>query len=167
MIFWIIRTGKLWLFLRGIDLESMKIGERDALQLFRFLCKVCMHNFLFLLWSILSLVETSLFFYTICLQMGMKEDNDEVTTKTRILSLELLQVNLRVFCLFLFFLLYWITSMFWWLDVYSRWLWRTSHCWHKNGGTKTKLLRVELVTQGYNWITTWLSLFNMTFCLWI
>jgi hypothetical protein len=26
--------------------------------------------------------------------MGMKEDNDEVTTKTRILSLELLQVNL-------------------------------------------------------------------------
>jgi hypothetical protein len=28
------------------------------------------------------------------MQMGMKEDNDEVTTKTRILSLELLQVNL-------------------------------------------------------------------------
>lgn len=28
-----------------------------------------------------------------CLQMGMKEDNDEVTTKTRILSLELLQVG--------------------------------------------------------------------------
>lgn len=28
-----------------------------------------------------------------CLQMGMKEDNDEVTTKTRILSLELLQVS--------------------------------------------------------------------------
>ena len=28
--------------------------------------------------------------------MGMKEDNDEVTTKTRILSLELLQVNLMV-----------------------------------------------------------------------
>lgn len=26
------------------------------------------------------------------LQMGMKEDNDEVTVKTRILSLELLQV---------------------------------------------------------------------------
>lgn len=47
---------------RGIDLEGMKIGERDALQLFRFLCK-----------------------------MGMKEDNDEVTTRTRILSLELLQ----------------------------------------------------------------------------
>ncbi|XAR51125.1 hypothetical protein NMG60_11005668 [Bertholletia excelsa] len=48
--------------IRGIDLESMKIGERDALLLFRTLCK-----------------------------MGMKEENDEVTTKTRILSLELLQ----------------------------------------------------------------------------
>ncbi|KAL7194094.1 hypothetical protein ACSBR2_025688 [Camellia fascicularis] len=47
---------------RGIDLESMNIGHRDALLLFRTLCK-----------------------------MGMKEDNDEVTTKTRILSLELLQ----------------------------------------------------------------------------
>ncbi|RDY07326.1 Brefeldin A-inhibited guanine nucleotide-exchange protein 5, partial [Mucuna pruriens] len=47
---------------RGIDLESMGIVQRDALLLFRTLCK-----------------------------MGMKEDNDEVTTKTRILSLELLQ----------------------------------------------------------------------------
>ncbi|CAI0448209.1 unnamed protein product [Linum tenue] len=47
---------------RGIDLESMNIGERDALLVFRTLCK-----------------------------MGMKEDSDEVTTKTRILSLELLQ----------------------------------------------------------------------------
>nr|XP_043623310.1 brefeldin A-inhibited guanine nucleotide-exchange protein 5-like [Erigeron canadensis] len=47
---------------RGIDQESMSIGQRDALLLFRTLCK-----------------------------MGMKEDNDEVTTKTRILSLELLQ----------------------------------------------------------------------------
>ncbi|RWR76137.1 brefeldin A-inhibited guanine nucleotide-exchange protein 5 isoform X1 [Cinnamomum micranthum f. kanehirae] len=47
---------------RGIDLESMSIGQRDALLLFRTLCK-----------------------------MGMKEDNDEVTTKTRLLSLELLQ----------------------------------------------------------------------------
>ncbi|XP_034700058.1 brefeldin A-inhibited guanine nucleotide-exchange protein 5 isoform X2 [Vitis riparia] len=47
---------------RGIDLESMSIRQRDALLLFRTLCK-----------------------------MGMKEDNDEVTTKTRILSLELLQ----------------------------------------------------------------------------
>ncbi|KAJ4951655.1 hypothetical protein NE237_028487 [Protea cynaroides] len=47
---------------RGIDLESMSIGKRDALLLFRTLCK-----------------------------MGMKEDNDEVTTKTRLLSLELLQ----------------------------------------------------------------------------
>ncbi|KAF2304240.1 hypothetical protein GH714_028804 [Hevea brasiliensis] len=46
----------------GIDLESMSIGQRDALLLFRTLCK-----------------------------MGMKEDTDEVTTKTRILSLELLQ----------------------------------------------------------------------------
>ncbi|RVW28640.1 Brefeldin A-inhibited guanine nucleotide-exchange protein 5 [Vitis vinifera] len=40
----------------------MSIRQRDALLLFRTLCK-----------------------------MGMKEDNDEVTTKTRILSLELLQ----------------------------------------------------------------------------
>ncbi|XP_043689203.1 brefeldin A-inhibited guanine nucleotide-exchange protein 5 [Telopea speciosissima] len=47
---------------RGIDLESMSIGKRDALLVFRTLCK-----------------------------MGMKEDNDEVTTKTRLLSLELLQ----------------------------------------------------------------------------
>ncbi|KAJ8751100.1 hypothetical protein K2173_016281 [Erythroxylum novogranatense] len=47
---------------RGIDLESMDIGQRDALLVFRTLCK-----------------------------MGMKEDSDEVTTKTRILSLELLQ----------------------------------------------------------------------------
>ncbi|WJX96402.1 Brefeldin A-inhibited guanine nucleotide-exchange protein 5 [Trifolium repens] len=47
---------------RGIDLESMSVAQRDALLVFRTLCK-----------------------------MGMKEDNDEVTTKTRILSLELLQ----------------------------------------------------------------------------
>ncbi|KAK6941180.1 Mon2/Sec7/BIG1-like, dimerization and cyclophilin-binding domain [Dillenia turbinata] len=47
---------------RGIDLDSMSIGQRDALLLFRTLCK-----------------------------MGMKEDSDEITTKTRILSLELLQ----------------------------------------------------------------------------
>ncbi|XVF48806.1 hypothetical protein PTKIN_Ptkin03bG0218000 [Pterospermum kingtungense] len=47
---------------RGIDLESMSIGKRDALLVFRTLCKMC-----------------------------MKEDTDEVTTKTRILSLELLQ----------------------------------------------------------------------------
>ncbi|KAF9587109.1 hypothetical protein IFM89_039669 [Coptis chinensis] len=47
---------------RGIDLDSMSIGQRDALLLFRTLCK-----------------------------MGMKEENDEVTTKTRLLSLELLQ----------------------------------------------------------------------------
>ncbi|KAK7265505.1 hypothetical protein RJT34_33125 [Clitoria ternatea] len=47
---------------RGIDLESMGIVQRDALLVFRTLCK-----------------------------MGMKEDSDEVTTKTRILSLELLQ----------------------------------------------------------------------------
>lgn len=47
---------------RGIDQDSMTTGQRDALLLFRTLCK-----------------------------MGMKEDNDEVTTKTRILSLELLQ----------------------------------------------------------------------------
>ncbi|GAV73997.1 Sec7 domain-containing protein/DUF1981 domain-containing protein/Sec7_N domain-containing protein [Cephalotus follicularis] len=47
---------------RGIDLESMSIGQRDALLVFRTLCK-----------------------------MGMKEDSDDITTKTRILSLELLQ----------------------------------------------------------------------------
>ncbi|KAL6010441.1 hypothetical protein ACLOJK_000873 [Asimina triloba] len=47
---------------RGLDLESMSIGQRDALLLFRTLCK-----------------------------MGMKEENDDVTTKTRLLSLELLQ----------------------------------------------------------------------------
>ncbi|KAG9443870.1 hypothetical protein H6P81_015210 [Aristolochia fimbriata] len=47
---------------RGIDLESMSIGHRDALLLFRTLCK-----------------------------MGMKEENDDVTTRTRLLSLELLQ----------------------------------------------------------------------------
>ncbi|XP_022935314.1 brefeldin A-inhibited guanine nucleotide-exchange protein 5-like isoform X2 [Cucurbita moschata] len=47
---------------RGIDLESVNIVQRDALLVFRTLCK-----------------------------MGMKEDTDEVTTKTRILSLELLQ----------------------------------------------------------------------------
>ncbi|XP_073128744.1 brefeldin A-inhibited guanine nucleotide-exchange protein 5 [Henckelia pumila] len=47
---------------RGMVLESMSIGQRDALLLFRTLCK-----------------------------MGMKEDSDEVTTKSRILSLELLQ----------------------------------------------------------------------------
>ncbi|XP_021732781.1 brefeldin A-inhibited guanine nucleotide-exchange protein 5-like [Chenopodium quinoa] len=46
----------------GMDLESMSIGHRDALLLFRTLCK-----------------------------MGMKEDNDVIATKTRILSLELLQ----------------------------------------------------------------------------
>ncbi|KAL5698618.1 Brefeldin A-inhibited guanine nucleotide-exchange protein 5 [Ranunculus cassubicifolius] len=47
---------------RGIDLDSMSMGHRDALLLFRTLCK-----------------------------MGMKEDSDEVTVKTRLLSLELLQ----------------------------------------------------------------------------
>ncbi|GFY98596.1 HOPM interactor 7 [Actinidia rufa] len=36
------------------------------------------------------------FFRTLC-KMGMKEDNDEVTTKTRILSLELLQVFKETF----------------------------------------------------------------------
>nr|XP_009397789.1 PREDICTED: brefeldin A-inhibited guanine nucleotide-exchange protein 5-like [Musa acuminata subsp. malaccensis] len=47
---------------RGIDLDSMSVVQRDALLLFRTLCK-----------------------------MGMKEESDEVTTKTRLLSLELLQ----------------------------------------------------------------------------
>lgn len=47
---------------RGIDLESMSIGMRDALLVFRTLCK-----------------------------MGMKEESDEITTKSRLLSLELLQ----------------------------------------------------------------------------
>ncbi|KAG6582539.1 Brefeldin A-inhibited guanine nucleotide-exchange protein 5, partial [Cucurbita argyrosperma subsp. sororia] len=47
---------------RGIDLERVNIVQRDGLLVFRTLCK-----------------------------MGMKEETDEVTTKTRILSLELLQ----------------------------------------------------------------------------
>ncbi|XP_051121206.1 brefeldin A-inhibited guanine nucleotide-exchange protein 5 isoform X2 [Andrographis paniculata] len=47
---------------KGMSPDSTSAGQRDALLLFRTLCK-----------------------------MGMKEDNDEVTTKTRILSLELLQ----------------------------------------------------------------------------
>ncbi|XP_047972872.1 brefeldin A-inhibited guanine nucleotide-exchange protein 5 [Salvia hispanica] len=47
---------------RGTVQENMSVGQRDALLLFRTLCK-----------------------------MGMREDNDEVTIKTRILSLELLQ----------------------------------------------------------------------------
>ncbi|KAH6757481.1 HOPM interactor 7 [Perilla frutescens var. hirtella] len=47
---------------RGMVHENMSVGQRDALLLFRTLCK-----------------------------MGMREDSDEVTTKTRILSLELLQ----------------------------------------------------------------------------
>ncbi|XP_076950477.1 brefeldin A-inhibited guanine nucleotide-exchange protein 5-like [Bidens hawaiensis] len=46
----------------GVDPESMSIAERDALLIFRTLCK-----------------------------MGMKEDHDAVTIKTRVLSLELLQ----------------------------------------------------------------------------
>ncbi|MFS7939558.1 hypothetical protein Hanom_Chr05g00453181 [Helianthus anomalus] len=44
----------------GVDPESISIAEHDAMLVFRTLCK-----------------------------MGMKEDNDAVTTKTRILSLEL------------------------------------------------------------------------------
>ncbi|XP_028759990.1 brefeldin A-inhibited guanine nucleotide-exchange protein 5 [Neltuma alba] len=55
-----IEDGKK--IIRGIDLESMGIAQRDALLVFRTLCKMC-----------------------------MKEDSDEVTTRTRILSLELLQ----------------------------------------------------------------------------
>ncbi|KAI3852911.1 hypothetical protein MKW92_028883 [Papaver armeniacum] len=47
---------------REIDLDSMSIGQRDALLLLRTLCK-----------------------------MVVKEETDEVTTKTRLLSLELLQ----------------------------------------------------------------------------
>ncbi|XP_074575032.1 brefeldin A-inhibited guanine nucleotide-exchange protein 5 [Curcuma longa] len=46
----------------GISVESMSVMQNDALLLFRTLCK-----------------------------MGMKEESDEVTTKTRLLSLELLQ----------------------------------------------------------------------------
>ncbi|CAN6205762.1 unnamed protein product [Urochloa humidicola] len=47
---------------RGIDLDTVNIIQRDALLLFRTLCK-----------------------------MSMKEESDEVATKTRLLSLELLQ----------------------------------------------------------------------------
>ncbi|KAF4382922.1 hypothetical protein G4B88_010093 [Cannabis sativa] len=57
---------------RGIDLESMGIVQRDALLVFRTLCK-----------------------------MGMKEDSDEVTSKTRILSLELLQYATGIFLVLL------------------------------------------------------------------
>ncbi|KAL8122263.1 hypothetical protein AgCh_018854 [Apium graveolens] len=53
---------------RGIDLESMSIAQRDALLLFRTLCK-----------------------------MSMKEESDDVTTKTRVLSLELLQGEIGIF----------------------------------------------------------------------
>lgn len=42
--------------------------------------------------------------------MGMKEDNNEVTLKTRILSLELLQVILRIIFYFMCMLL--------WIDAY-------------------------------------------------
>ncbi|KAI3739034.1 hypothetical protein L2E82_29391 [Cichorium intybus] len=52
----------------GADPESMSIAERDALLVFRTLCK-----------------------------MSMKEDNDAFTTKTRILSLELLQIEIGIF----------------------------------------------------------------------
>ena len=71
----------------------MSIGEHDALLLFRTLCKVCIVRF-FLVVVSNFLIAMSLIFCAMCLQMGMKEDNDEVTTKTRILSLELLQVEL-------------------------------------------------------------------------
>ncbi|KAG8380377.1 hypothetical protein BUALT_Bualt06G0009100 [Buddleja alternifolia] len=47
---------------RGMSPETMSVEQRDALLVFHTLCK-----------------------------MGMKENNDEVTTKTRILSLEFLQ----------------------------------------------------------------------------
>ncbi|KAL6580183.1 Brefeldin A-inhibited guanine nucleotide-exchange protein 5 [Orobanche minor] len=47
---------------RGAVQENLSVGQRDALLLFRTICK-----------------------------MGMREDNDEVTIRTRILSLELLQ----------------------------------------------------------------------------
>ncbi|KAL6856063.1 hypothetical protein ACP4OV_018865 [Aristida adscensionis] len=50
----------------GIDLDTVNIIERDALLLFRTLCK-----------------------------MSMKEESDEVATKTRLLSLELLQALLE------------------------------------------------------------------------
>lgn len=50
--------------------------------------------------TINEIIGRDITFYTVFMQMGMKEDNDEVTTRTRILSLELLQVNnLRGFSL--------------------------------------------------------------------
>ncbi|RRT60677.1 hypothetical protein B296_00044793 [Ensete ventricosum] len=57
-----VTNSSLLSYFRGIDLDSMSVVQRDALLLFRTLCK-----------------------------MGMKEESDEVTTKTRLLSLELLQ----------------------------------------------------------------------------
>lgn len=36
----------------------------------------------------------------VCIKMGMKEESDEVTTKTRLLSLELLQVKSYSCCYF-------------------------------------------------------------------
>lgn len=50
--------------------------------------------------TINEIIGRDITFYTVCMQMGMKEDNDEVITRSRILSLELLQVNnLRGFSL--------------------------------------------------------------------
>lgn len=37
-------------FFRGIDLESMSIGQRDALLLFRTLCKVCCAIIILFIW---------------------------------------------------------------------------------------------------------------------
>lgn len=81
----------------------MSVEQRDALLLFCSLCKVC---------TLASYIQSSselfvklvCFNHAMCLQMGVKEGNDELTTKTRILSLELLQVSFGKISLYMKFL---------------------------------------------------------------
>lgn len=49
--------------------------------------------------------------------MGMKEDNDEVTTKTRILSLELLQVNFYEFICAFLCIFDWLIGLMHWIVI--------------------------------------------------
>lgn len=96
---------------RGTDQKSFSVAQRDALLLFRTLCKVCVSG-IFVHSSPNFLFWTFWINLAICLQMAMKEGNDEVTTKNRILSLELLQVNLDMWYLFIL----WISA---WNSIYS------------------------------------------------
>ncbi|KAI3925688.1 hypothetical protein MKW92_017070 [Papaver armeniacum] len=73
---------------REIDLDSMSIGQRDALLLLRTLCKTGSSIYM----SACSLSCPNLSFNSNSQSsMAVKEETDEVTTKTRLLSLELLQ----------------------------------------------------------------------------